>query len=610
VVGASVFAVATKLLTLALVVTAVAQIRFPARVTPVGGSGTLMEAADLSCAGVFKTPDMATGAYSVSMPVAFKGHDGTRRVYLVYDGQGNVRELNEPTLSSCATSIASMNVATSPAWGGNWGAFTVNALDGYIPGGGGGSTFAFDLHYDATTSRLVLGWGSTYSGSTPGNTFATGTLNSGDHTISTTGCYYMSQYSDKWMSSGILTIPDAFVTAYLPAGARWAVGKGGYFSSQGNSMGPALAAIVPPSTNACASNTNYELASSTLLESHAQNSTGPNCMSSTINGPGCTPGTSPTTPYPARMLFDDYSYDLYAFTWEPSGARGWWSFTGGPLAWYDDGVKYGVVAPITTSSGWLNTTVSASPAPTYNTGTFIGELTVPTLDMHDGSNLNPGDAFWVQTCVVGTHTGCADENGNKLTIAIVDSVDTGTKRITYHAFSSGSGVDPSNSNHTPIVGGVVWAGVVYAHGSPGSSRSTARLQIYNPAQYAEVVATTRESYEVEYAEEIDATTLFSHFGSPATGSGIRGTMAAPESYSRSPSSVIADPDRNQIIVFWTGATNGIGVQQSMAYVLDVSQAAPAPSPFPIVPLAAGAAVWVTGALTSGRSRRKDKGRMA
>jgi hypothetical protein len=591
---------ASRVVALALVVTAVAQVRFPARRVTPGGSGTLIESADLSCAGVFRSPTLATGAYTVTMPTTLKEHDGTRRVYLTMTGGGDIVEYNEPTLSACATAIGSVNQASYAAWGGNWGAFTVAAADGFIPGGGGGSTFANDLHYDATTSKLVLGWGSTYSGSTPGNTLAMGTLNSGDHTITTNGCYYMSQYSDKWMSSGIMPIPASFVTAYLPAGARWAVGKGGYFSSQGNSMGPSLAAIVPPSTNACATNTNYAIASSTLLESHEQNSTGPNCMSSTINGPGCTPATSPTTPYPARMLFDDYSYDLYGFTWEPNGARGYWGVTGGPMTWYDDGVKYGVLAPIVTSSGWLNTTVSASPAPSYNTGTFIGELTVPTIDMHDGSNLNPGDAFWVQTCTVGVHTGCADENGNKLTIAIVDSVDVGAKRITYHAFSSGSGVDPSNSNHTPIVGGVVWAGVVYAHGSPGSSRTTARLQIYDPARYAEVVATTRNPWEVEYAEEIDATTLFHHFGSPATGSGIRGSMAAPESYSRVPASIIPDPARNQIIVFWSGAENGIGSATHLAYVLDVSQAPPAPVPFPVLTLAAGAAVWAFPVLLARR----------
>jgi hypothetical protein len=124
------FAAVSKLLAAALLVTAAGQaIRFPARITPAGGSGTLMDVADLSCAGVFLTPELATGAFTSTTVSTLKEHDGTRRVYLAYDGNGHVIEFNEPTLSACNTALGSINTATSPGWGGDWGEFKPQADD-------------------------------------------------------------------------------------------------------------------------------------------------------------------------------------------------------------------------------------------------------------------------------------------------------------------------------------------------------------------------------------------------------------------------------------------------------------------------------------------------
>jgi hypothetical protein len=333
---------------------------------------------------------------------------------------------------------------------------------------------------------------------------------------------------------------------------------------------------------------------STILESHAENSDGPNCFSGTVTGPGCTPADTPTAPYPAKTAFTSYSLDMYLFTWEPYGGTGYWNYgTLGRLGWYDDGVKQGMLALVNLSSGWLNTTVSAATTPTYAAN--VGQFTATSIDMHDGTNLNVGDGIWVQTCTIGVDGGeCDLANGHRFSTGRISAINTSTKLITYDLGNS----DFGDGDHVPVVGEDLWAGCVYAAGGPFCSRQTLRMQIFDPDQYAEVIATTRQPYDVVYTEDIDATTLFHHYGSPATGGGIRGSM--PGLYNRNVVSVIPDPDRNQIIVFFVGAEELSGVTVHLAYVLDVSQAAPPPFS-PAIPLSAGAVAFV--GLLSRRSLR-------
>lgn len=590
--------VVSKILALTLAVSAVEQIRPRIRLLSSAPTGNLIQLADLSCAGLFLSPQLETGQFSVGMPTTLKEFNGSKRVYLTYDGVGHLREYTEPNLSPCNTAIGSINVATAPGWGGDWGTFPVNAENDYIPGQN--TAYGLGLHRDTVTGRVYLSWASNYSDGPQTNHFAARTLNEGDHTTTNVGCWMVPAYSTRWLGTGVLEIPSGFVSAHLPSGQRLGVGFGGVVASNNNSLGPALVSVESPAPNDCAVGEEYEITDSTLLEAHAENSNGPNCMSSTANGPGCTPALAPTAPYHAKTAFAAYSMDMYGWTWDPYDGHGWWTYEMAPrIGWYDDGVKQGVFIPFTMPSGWLNTTVSSATTPTYDAGTGIGTFTASAIDMHDGSNLNPGDAFWVQTCTTAIDgANCETTNGKKLTIAIATAVNPSTNLVTYQQF----GLDHGNgtSGYKPIVGGPVWAGCIYAHGGPGCSRYTVRMQIYDPAQYAEVINSTRQPYNVQYVEEADGTTLFDRYGSPQSGEGVRGSIAAGTSYSRSgPSAVIPDPDRHQIVVFWPGATVLPGVQQHLAYVLDVSQALPSPVPaqasLPLVPLGLGALVsWRLG----------------
>jgi hypothetical protein len=566
---------------------AVAQVRFPARVAPSGGSGSLLTTEDLdTCVGVFKTPGMATGTPSVGMPVTLKEFNGTSRVYLIYDGTGDVLEFIEPTLSACNTAIASMNTATYPGWGGNWGSFDVQAEGGFIPGSQ--STLAHGLYYDSVTSKLVLNWATNYAGGTFSNTVATATMDSGTHTLTVTGCYKFSDHPPPQTGLGLTIIPDAFVTANLPAGRRWAL-LGGNLASQENSMGPTLTAVAPPADNDCDPNTSYPLTNVTTPLSLYLATVGPTCDSGDDQMPdvGCTPSQAPTAPYAAKQLFADYSMTTYGWAWTPYAGQGWWTTsTGGRIGWYDDGVKHGVIVPYHTPSGWLNTTVSASTTPT---GT---QFTATSIDMHDGSNLNVNDGIWIETCTIGVDgAGCEQTNQKNLSTSYVTAIDTGTKLVTYGVMSA----DFGSGNHLPVVGGKVLAGCIYAHGGQHCSRGIPRLQVYDPAQYAEVAASTRELYDVQYTDEADMSAVWHHFGSPAAGGGVNQNAPIPGTAQRFVNAIIPDPDRQQYIVFMNGAES---TPSSMAYVMSVDHSAPDPMPFPVLPLAAGAALW-----TVGRGRR-------
>jgi hypothetical protein len=187
-----------------------------------------------------------------------------------------------------------------------------------------------------------------------------------------------------------------------------------------------------------------------------------------------------------------------------------------------------------------------------------------------------------------------------MTKGTITAVNSGTKRITYRArfldFGDGTTL------HVPRVGGYVWMGCVYAHGGPACSRNTIRMQTYNPAHLGEVTAAggaTRESWQVEYVEDASGHTLFHHYGNPTAGTGSRGSLEAQFSFARNVSAVIPDPDRNQIIVVWTGAENTIGAAKNLFYVLDVSQAVPA-SLSNVTLLVLVGALWTVGNLSRRR----------
>ncbi len=551
-------------------------------------ASSVLLTSDLTCAGVFLTPSASTGSYTSSYPVAMRYENGNRH-YFMYSGNGDVIGFPEPTLSPCNTPLTSVNRAKKESWGGNWGKFNVGAATNVIPGAG--ASYAMGLNYDNPTNQLILSWTNTYSGSPPHNSFAAAAPDNTTHKLTTTGCWGLSNINQPLVGGGVLNIPSSFVSSYLPSGARWGVGWGGAVASYvGLSLGPTLFAVPPPSSNPCAPGVDNFISSGTVLSKYGQNSSGPNChnfrTSVTASGPGlgCNPTKAPTAPLHAKMSFNNYSTDMYAPDWNPyQGGNGWFNnSTQFSMGWYDDGVKQGVVVPFLTTAGWANTTVLASPAPTYSTTSGYypsGVMYVASTSTHDGNNMNPGDWIWIQTCAIGIDPNCAEGGNNRhLSFAVVDSVNPSTGAVAYHIMSP----DFSTGSHAPVPGGAVYHGCLYAHGAPTCSRATYRLQIYDPAQYAQVIAGTRQAYDVTYNQEMDLTTFVKGFGSPSMGKGVE---FGNEHHA--PVSVMTDPAAHQIMIAFTNDSTSLYSVSNAIYVFNVGPnavtppvASPSPTPTP------------------------------
>jgi hypothetical protein len=554
-------------------------------------AASLLQTSDITCAGVFLTPGVQMGGKTSAYPVTMRYENGNRH-YFMYDGTGHILEFPEPTLSPCNTVLSQVNRASLESWGGDWGTFDVNGGDNVIPGIS--FTTAMGLNYDSVSSRLLLSWVDTYVGYLPHNSFAAASLVDNSHSLSTSGCWGITNLNPKIAGSGILNIPSSFVSSYLPSGARWGIGFGGAVASYtGLSLGPTLIAIAPPSNNSCAPNTDNFVSSGTVLAKYGQNNVGPNCSTNgnSPTGPGsglgCTPTEAPTAPYAAKLGLSTYSKDMYAPDWDPWQGHGWFGFsTAFNMGWYDDGIKNGIVVPILAPEGWTTPTILGNPAPTFDTPSKniyykTGTLYVSSTSTHDGNNINPGDMIWIQTCTPGVDTGCEVLNGRQLSFAIVDSVSSSTGRISFHLMDS----DYGSGNHLPVIGGKIYHGCLYAHGSPTCSRGVYRLQIYDPAQYAEVVSGARQPYDVTYDQEIDMTSLVPGFGCPSCGSGVKiGTEH------HGPVSTMPDPLAHQIMIAFDDGNSPPYLSSNAIYVYNVgpnavtppiaSQPTPGPTPSP------------------------------
>jgi hypothetical protein len=532
----------------------------------------LLQWANISCEGVFLSHNVYTGGKATSYPIAMKKIAGVRN-YFQLNGDGRILSFAEPTLSPCNSVLSSLTPVASVT---DWGGFTVNNADNYVPGAN--ASYYFGFNYDSVLDRFFASWSGTYSTIPDNNSFAQLNLTGG--AVSIDGCYQVSGAGMPTVGSGVLRIPANFCTPNLGTKCL-GVGFGGGIatSSPGGigSFGPSLVAIEASLTpNACAVGVNYSVSGTTLAR-YQPNATGPNCDSSPASGQnaGCTPATAPTNPQPAQLAFASYSMDQYAIDWDPYGGHGWYnSDTALGMGWYDDGVKQGVIAVAQMNQGYINTTVSASPAPTmvYPNGT----MRVASVDTHDGHNLEAGDLIWVQTCVTGgtDGAGCEVTNNKYLSFAVVDTVNTSTGDVAFHiTIVDCGGVDcldstGSTTGHKAVVGGPVYFGAVYAHGAPTFSRDTRLCQIYDPSQYTEVIATppTRATSGVIYHEEIDCHSLLPGYPSymshvSSTGSTVQHNVI----------SIIPDPDNQKLIMVVQNGKTGGGLDGVQAiYVLAVA----------------------------------------
>jgi hypothetical protein len=581
---------------LAVVLVSSDQVRFPARVS---NDGQLLELSDLSCNKVFLSPNIATngGFVGGTYPTTFR-YNGATREFFTIDGQGHIYSFLEPAGSSCATALGSVGAASYPGWGGDWGLITPMNNVGSIVPNVDAFTVISGLSYDDQADEFVVHWYSSYNDPHNKNNLARFTLEETGHVMTSLGCHAVNGVNNIRSNTGILMIPSSFLTAHSLTGKYWGIGLGGLFAPS-SSSGPMVSAVAPPSNNVCASNTDYLFGTPTTLMAYLNANGGPTC-DDLLNdgGPLCGDTTPITSPNAARMSFTGYSSQMYTWTWEPSDGTGWMGWdTGIRIAWYDDrsdgGSKHGLFVPFMTPSGAINTTVAASPAPTTTSATLT------SLAMNDGENINAGDTLWIETCEVGVDPDCdTADNGRNFSIVVVDTVNDGTKAITFTNVNS----DFGTGDHIPLVPGKVWGGSVYMHGSPSDTRRTVRAQIYNPARLGEVAGSTRDPDEVIYTEEADWCAIIHHLGCPTSGSGIPSAFSSYGLSAGRASIAAALPDHaeKQIIVAVSAAVESSGVAQTLYYVFDVNS--PAPSPVtPVIPLAAGVAVWMTGSLF-GRAR--------
>ena len=500
--------------------------------------GPLITVGDLSCVGAWRTPDHTTSTISVSDPMAMR-RLGEQREYFIY-GAGaddHVYTMYEPAeLAPCDTAVDALPIGTL---GDDWGPFTVGEANGYVPGSS--AAFAFGLNWDPVEERLILNWAGTYAEAEPRHGFASASLDESAKTLDVRGCWGLEGQPTQRIGSGLLPIPPEWAAANGLGERRWAVGLGGHLGyTVGNSYGPTLFALAPPADNGCdvsAGNDLISTADYTALALFPWNEIGPRCFNDDL---GCTPAQAPTDPHAAKMEFASYS-GTYS-SWEPYDGHGWYTFgTTFNMVWYDDGAKKGVLVPMRQQSGWIHEAIAASPAPSVGTdGAFsILSFALPSLDTHDGHEINVGDVMWIQTCAPIDSPGCEAENSRYLSFGPVTAVDRDAKVVSVRA----DNLDYTAGPHTPIVGGVALLGCHYAHGAPTCSRGVYRMQVIDPAEYAAVAAGDKTSNEPSYASEFEITHLIPNHGSPASGQGVlhQGVL-------HSIVSVMPDPTVHQILV--------------------------------------------------------------
>jgi hypothetical protein len=287
--------------------------------------------------------------------------------------------------------------------------------------------------------------------------------------------------------------------------------------------------------------------------------------------------TAPTAPYPLKTAHKTYSAAGDTSDWDPypnvTPTTGYFARGFLKSVIYDDGVKAGYVVPFAMPHGFVNTTVLASPAPTFTATCYLSfyhclSFSISSTSTGNGTNIQVGDLMWVQTCVIGTDgAGCTDVNQNYLSFMIVDTVNTGTGAITGHInfIDSGDGT----TGHVPVVGGHVYLSLVYAHAEPDISRLTGRLMIFPLSQLGEVKTGARQKYDVTYNEDVDwqASGLLPGFGTIIKNHD-QDTIGP---WKIVPSGVFADPGRHKIIIAINSARHGVGVSSvPVIHVLSVA----------------------------------------
>lgn len=652
------------------------------------GQGTLLQPGDLTCNHVFRSPYFGTGSSTSFYPINYYYSGGQLRFFMI-GGDDNIYEFADTGSAPCDTPWASIPQAS---YGLNYGSlFPVipNNATGSVPGYNSNNMWA-GIKFDTTLNELVISASSIYTGIYIDTNYYTFTLDPIGQTKTLKSCFGFNGLGSARSGWGFIDIPPYFQSAYLSPGQRWSIGRAGGYPgpTAGTSAGIAGYAVDPSAftgsnDTACAAATSYLFPTAKELVAYDGNSSGPTCAASQT---GCTPVGVPTSPYPQRLAWTNYSISAYNEDWDPAiynGVKyGWIAFTfsGATYDWYKSTNREGLLVAYSAPSGWIYSPIAASPAPTYGPGDS-GSFTLSSADTHDGGAPNIGDNIWIPTCTPGTDVGCSTENRNHESCGLIDSISgVAPSAITYHITNSlcgrdgagvsvvswsitsagtgyavndlvsllggtyggrsinttptlsscnpesngpcadvftvtsvnggggitgltlATGVTPSappvpgnpydshltnpvttatngagsgatlsitswhDSDHKPIVGANVEFGAVYAHGNPGSTRFTNRLQIINPTELAATVG-GRDPSLVGFTYDFDMTHFMPQWTTPNCALCVLGGGQ----YGHGVNGIMADGAHNKAIISTTnGQLPGFTVGGLVIYVFDVA----------------------------------------
>jgi hypothetical protein len=273
----------------------------------------------------------------------------------------------------------------------------------------------------------------------------------------------------------------------------------------------------------------------------------------------------PTNPTPAQTTFTTYSSDDYPGSWDPYGGHGWYvAKSSWQVGWYNDGTKAGVLIGVDMPHGYLKTTVAAA--------SMSGTATFTAIAMGGGTNLNPGDYFWIQTCTPGMDpASCATANGGHLTTARADTVNTMTKVVTYTVLENNNCVVAMDCmSEVPVVGGAIYAGATYEHGEPAPSRKHFRLQIYPESEFLDV-KNGAAVYSPLASEDVGMVAQFSlnGLGDPTLGVGGVSACCGDGNTPTTIAAILPDPTNHKIIVVYKYFAGGGQIRHAY-FVFSVS----------------------------------------
>lgn len=533
-----------------------------------GPQGRLVTRDDITCAKVYRTPYLGQGYSTTFYPMhQYHRADGTRWI-MQMTGDGHLVDFPESVGAPCDTPMA---LIPQSVIGNDYGTIAgIENAANFMPGHNSEAMYA-GLHVDqsVTPNRVTISIVNVYTGMVYGNGFFTFEFDPVLGTKTLKSCWGLKDRPFTLTGGGMVDIPNYFQASSLAPGVRWSVGNGGPNGgvTSGISDGMVGFANAPPPDNACAAGTDYMIGPGTTLVEHPPNNNGPNCP--TPLGIGCTPTVLPTLPYPQRTKAKDYSVAVYDPTWDPGYINGQLYGFIGPISsgaswdWFKSPAREIALSTYAQVSGWINTTVAATPPPTYvNDGSFYGTGTVTLVDgyAHEGnpstSHPYPGFTLWIMTAAPGGD----DVNMRNWGCAEVEAYDVATRLMRFH-WGSFCGPPMGVNPYVPLVGGTVAMGCLYAHGMPGCSNFNNHLQFIDPAQFAEVARGTRDPSDITFTDDFPLVDYMPQLGCTTCGSG--GSVYTPVG------APMADGAYNEFLIPVLSPLPGIYAESKLIYVFDV-----------------------------------------